>query len=181
MWNIHSLSVSLVDCLLKECEDRKPYREIYEYGLETILSISLNLTIIMILAFMLGIVKNVLCFFLFFVPYRLLFGGAHAKTNTQCIIISNICILGTVYLARAMPVIRGMLVIELVAVGFSMLVDFYYAKVISISKKVICMIVTIGVLLLMNLAFHSYINGICVTLGVLIQAISFYIKIRGSK
>lgn len=181
MWSIHSLSVSLVDCLLKECEDRKTYREIYEYSLEIILSISLNLTIVMILAFMLGIVKNVVCFLLIFIPYRLLFGGAHAKTSTQCIIISNMNILGAVYLARAMPVIKGMLVMELVALGLSMLVDFYYAKIMSISKKVICMIVTIGVLLLLNLAFHSYINGICVTLGVLTQAISVYIKNRGSK
>lgn len=179
MWSIHSLSVSLVDCLLKECEDRKPYRAFYEYSLETILSMSLNLTIIMILAFMLGVVENVACFFLFFVPCRFLFGGAHAKTNARCTIISNICILACVYLARTIPVVRGMLVIELVVLGFSMIVDFYYAKVTSISKKVICIIVPVGVLVLWNLGFHSYVNGICATLGMLTQAISFYIKNRG--
>lgn len=181
MWSIHSLSVSLVDNLLKECEDRKPYRELYEYSLEAILSMSLNLTIIMILAFMLGVAENVACFFLFFIPYRFLFGGAHAKTNIRCIIVSNTCILVSVCLSRAMPVMGGMLVIELVVLSLAMIVDLYYAKVTSIIIKVICTTVSIGVLLLLNLVFHSYVNGMCATLGMLTQAISFYIKNRGER
>ncbi|MBR3771265.1 MAG: accessory gene regulator B family protein [Clostridium sp.] len=179
MWNVHSLSVSLVDCLLKECEDRKPYRELYEYSLETILSMSLNLMVIIIIASILGVMENVAYFFLFFFPYRFLFGGAHAKTNLQCIVISNVCLFVCVYLARAIPVMKGMLVIELSVLSISMVVNFYYARVTSISKRVGCLMIPACLLVIINLGFESYVNGICATLGMLTQAISFYKKIGG--
>ncbi|MDO4281068.1 MAG: accessory gene regulator B family protein [Peptococcaceae bacterium] len=61
---------------------------IYVYGLAGILRTILHLGCALLLAVILGIVPETLCFYLVFIPLRLFAGGHHAKTPGGCLAIS---------------------------------------------------------------------------------------------
>ena len=176
---IHTLSIRLVDWLLLQNEDKKKYREFYDYSMEIILSTVANFLISIGLALVLGIESNVFWYILFFLPYRFLFGGIHAKTHARCIATFAVSMLVNIYVARKIPVTRSMLVIEWIAVLVAHVINYHDGKQASIVKSVACFVLSILVLLWLNLVSGGYTNGICATFALLTQTVLLRIKIRG--
>ena len=62
-------------------------RDIYLYGIETLISLVVNCMILFILALFFHLEKEFLCYLLFFIPLRTYGGGMHAKNHIQCILL----------------------------------------------------------------------------------------------
>lgn len=62
-------------------------KDIYLYGIETLVSLVVNCMILFILAFSFHLEKEFLCYLLFFIPLRTFGGGIHAKNHIQCILL----------------------------------------------------------------------------------------------
>lgn len=62
-------------------------KDIYLYGIETLVSLVVNCTILFILALSFHLEKEFLCYLLFFIPLRTYGGGIHAKNHIQCILL----------------------------------------------------------------------------------------------
>lgn len=178
MSSIHRLSVVIVDSLLKNYEDKKAYRDIYEYGLDIVLSTMCNVFVIIIISLCLGITTHVFWYCLFFLPYRFLFGGIHAKTQFQCIMLTNLCMLAGVGLALNISYTIVTIVFEVLLVIISTGSNFYFAKVKDFARESICILVSVAVLLIINFVWKSYVNGMCAALGMATQAVSFVIKVK---
>lgn len=182
MSSIHRLSVVIVDYLLKNYEDKKVYREIYEYGLDIVLSTMCNVLMILAISLYLGITTHVFWYCLFFLPYRFLFGGIHARTQFQCMVLTNVCILTGVGLALNISYTIATIVLEVLLVIISTGCNCYFAKVKDFIRGGLCFIIPIAVLLMVNFVWKSRVNGMCAALGMATQAVSFVIKVkRGMK
>lgn len=68
--------------------------EIYAYGLELLILPIINLIMVFILAYVIGILPNVFAFLLVFAPFRLWGGGVHLTSSIRCLIVSTIIIVG---------------------------------------------------------------------------------------
>lgn len=181
MFRIHNLAVGLVDSLLIQNEDKGKYRAIYEYSMEIILSTAANLLVSFGLALLLGIESNVFWYILFFLPYRFLFGGVHAKTHARCITTFAMSMLAWIYIARNIPFMGSISAIESIVVIVVNLINYHYGKHASIVKSVTCSVISILVLLWMNLVSEGYTNGICATFALITQTVLLFIKIRGER
>ena len=61
--------------------------DVYLYSIETLLSVVINSVILFILAFLLHLEVEFLCYLVFFIPLRTYGGGIHAKNHLQCILL----------------------------------------------------------------------------------------------
>ena len=68
--------------------------EIYAYGLELLILPVINLIIVSVLAYIIGILPNVFAFLLVFAPFRLWGGGVHLTTSIRCLVVSTVIIVG---------------------------------------------------------------------------------------
>ncbi len=173
---MQKLSIYLVNLLLRNKEDKQSYREIYQYSMEIILSTMANIVTMLVFSLVLGIGDNVFWYCLFFLPFRFLFGGAHAKTHIRCILASNICVLLSVFFAKTIVLTDYLLILEYIVLLVAMLCNFYYGSVTKIGVKVLCLVIPACLLAWLHLILQSYENSVCATLGVLVQAMSFVIK-----
>ena len=178
MSNIHKLSVVIVSYLLKNYEDKKAYQEIYEYGLNIVLSTMCNAFVVLIISLCLGITTHVFWYCLFFLPFRFLFGGIHARTQFQCIVLTNICILAGVGLARNISYTIVTIFIEVLLIVISVGSNCYFARVKDFIRGGLCFIVPISMVLIINFVWNSYVNGMCAALGMAMQAVSFVMKMK---
>ena len=76
------------------------YKDVYLYICEAFISSLINLIIVIILSYILGITKEMLCFFITFIPLRLYGHGAHASTHFRCLILFLISMLTSITLAN---------------------------------------------------------------------------------
>ncbi|MDF2587341.1 MAG: agrB [Anaerocolumna sp.] len=65
----------------------KDEKDICIYGMEILLSTVINLLLLVLIATIFHLQKEILIYSLFFMPLRLYSGGAHAKTHARCISI----------------------------------------------------------------------------------------------
>lgn len=176
MFHIHNLSKRLVDSLLVPFEDKKEYREIYEYSMEVLLSTIVNFVVIIILALLLKIESNVFCYMLFFLPYRFLYGGAHAKTHVRCIGTFVVSMLAWIFVASQIPDTVFLFVVELAVILGVNALDYHNAEKKSIGKTMICIVVSVILLFCINLVSKNCINGLCGVCALITQAVSLEIK-----
>ena len=176
MFRIHNLSKSLVDSLLVPFEEKKKYREIYEYSMEILLSTIANFVVIITLALLLKIESNVFCYMIFFLPYRFLYGGAHAKTHVRCIGTFAVSMLAWIFVARQMPATGFLFVAELAIILCVNALDYFNAEKKSIGKTMICIIISVILLFCINLVSMNWINGLCGVFALITQAISLEIN-----
>ncbi|HWQ76576.1 MAG TPA: accessory gene regulator B family protein [Syntrophomonas sp.] len=73
--------------------------EIYAYAFKLVIMLLLNLAIVIMAAYLLGIVPTVLAFMTVFFPFRAFGGGVHLSALPRCIIVGSLIILGSGYFA----------------------------------------------------------------------------------
>lgn len=72
--------------------------EIIQYGLEAIYITITKTIILFIIAYLLGILKELIIFLPFYILIRMFAFGLHAKTSTQCLISSSLIFLTSTFL-----------------------------------------------------------------------------------
>lgn len=91
----------------------KEDREVYEYGLLIILSNLITVSVLLLLAVLLGIIKEMFCFLTVFISVRHFAGGYHAKRYQSCFVISLVSCLLLVYAGKYLYVKRGLALVLL--------------------------------------------------------------------
>lgn len=85
---MESLSRKLTDYILKKGLIDKCNYEIYLYGFQIFLELSLNILCSIIIAILLDMKMECLLFFLFFIPLRSYNGGLHMERYLSCLLLS---------------------------------------------------------------------------------------------
>ena len=83
---------------MPEIDDEKA--EVINYGLQNIVGEIPKIFLLFIIAFILGILKEVVFMFLVLTPYRGASGGFHLKTHLGCIFGTSIFYCGVVFLSQ---------------------------------------------------------------------------------
>ena len=84
------------DFLISKTEIKQEEREIYYYGFELFWSTFLSVSSMILLAIAFNYVPQIVVFILFFLPIRIVAGGAHASSYRNCWWISNLLAMGCV-------------------------------------------------------------------------------------
>ncbi|MGL6173430.1 MAG: accessory gene regulator B family protein [Cellulosilyticaceae bacterium] len=94
---IRQLAEKTTDVLLNNHIIEKEDYEIYQYGIEMILSNLMNLLTLLILTIILGSYWESVIFLIFLIPIRLYAGGYHANSYLKCnlvFLIFYMCVIG---------------------------------------------------------------------------------------
>ena len=75
--------------------------EVINYGLQNIIGEIPKFFIVLIVAYLFGILKETLVTFFILLPYRCFSGGVHLKTHMGCIISTCLMYCGVAYLAKS--------------------------------------------------------------------------------
>lgn len=76
-------------------------REIYVYGMETILMNVILLTFISAISFFYNGFIHLMCFYVFFLPLRMFAGGYHAKRSENCFVLTIVVYAVTLLIAKS--------------------------------------------------------------------------------
>ncbi len=112
---------------------------VINYGLQNIIGELPKTFLLFIIAFFLGMLKEVLFMLITFLPYREASGGFHLKTHIGCIIGTTLFFCGTVFLAKII-VIESTLkyIITVVAWGLGMIMIKLYAPADTENVPILC-------------------------------------------
>ena len=98
---IDTICTFLTDRIRKEMPEIDDERaEVINYGLQNIVGEIPKIFLLFIIAFILGMLKEVLFMFIVLIPYRGASGGFHLKTHLGCILGTTIFYCGTVFLSQ---------------------------------------------------------------------------------
>ncbi|MDO5292983.1 MAG: accessory gene regulator B family protein [bacterium] len=144
------LADKLTEYLFKGIEQRE-YYETIRYGMELLLSTACNLILTVMIAIVLHIELETIVYCLFFIPYRLFSGGAHASTHTRCFLTFTLSQLASILLSRLLADTVLIKVILILSYGFSLCICCFFAtgtKHLEEEKKQLHKLVSIAILLL---------------------------------
>ena len=96
---MEKISINIVNNYLGITEESDK-RDILIFGVQRVLEDITKIIIILIIAMILNIVTEVLLVFSLMMIYKNFLGGAHAKTNIICTIVSTLECLGPIYFAK---------------------------------------------------------------------------------
>lgn len=91
---INNLSVRITRTLERNHITERENREIYEYGLERMITYSMNILTTCVLGLLLSMFLESLVFSIAFIFMRHSNGGAHAANNLRCYLLSTLAVLG---------------------------------------------------------------------------------------
>lgn len=100
----YNISKKILSCFKIRISNQTE-EDIYLYGIETLLSVIVNSMILCILAFLLDLEKEFLCYLAFFIPLRTYGGGIHAKNHIQCILLFIFFLFSSIIMA--VPISRS--------------------------------------------------------------------------
>ena len=112
---------------MPEVDDERA--EVINYGLQLVIGEIPKTLIIIVIAWMLGVLKLTILGLLFILPYRTVSGGVHLKTHIGCIVATSLFYVGNAFLSKTIviePTFIKYLIIALVWV-FSMIMIKLYA------------------------------------------------------
>ena len=129
---IASVSRKIAQYIYNKNDEKKTSIEVYRYGVEVLLSISINTLLILILGWILNIFIEIAIFMLAFGLLRVLAGGYHAKTHLSCFLIYISTAVPTILFIRyfQMPLFQQLLFIELLCL-VSLFLVYKFAPVDS--------------------------------------------------
>lgn len=140
---IDKITEALTNRIRKEMPDVDDERaEVINYGLQILLGEVPKIFIMLIIAYLLGVLKESLITFLILLPYRGASGGFHLKTHIGCIVTTTAFYCGTALLAKNIILEDITKYILAIAVGvFGIIMIKLYApadteEVPIISKKI---------------------------------------------
>jgi len=87
---IHCFAISLAKCWATRGVIKESDIDIYQYGLELVISTGINVFIMIGISFAFGRFLIVLPYLLGFIPLRLFAGGYHAKNHLLCILFNTV-------------------------------------------------------------------------------------------
>ena len=95
----------LCDKLTKKIQNKMPEideerAEVINYGLQLVLGEIPKTLLILIIAYMLGVLKLTILSLLFIMPYKTFSGGVHLKTHIGCIIATSLFYIGNAILSK---------------------------------------------------------------------------------
>lgn len=106
---------------------------VYRYGFELLISTVLNISGILLISIILGVIEGAMLFCLAFIPLRLVAGGYHAKHHWSCIFGFNVIFFGFIMLHHYMN-IEYALPYSLAAIAVSALLVWSLAPVEAVNK-----------------------------------------------
>lgn len=98
------ISNKLTDYVLKKGVIKEDSYDIYQYGVQCFLEITLNILCSIIIALSLGMLIECILFFVFFIPLRSYSGGIHMKTYFSCLFFSCIILISTLLAVKYVTV-----------------------------------------------------------------------------
>lgn len=144
--------------------DQPEYYGVIRYGMELMISTIGNLVLTILIAVLLHIETEMFVYCLFFIPYRLLSGGAHASTHMRCFLTFTICSLGSIFVSRLLVNDRVLIAVLILCYVFSFWVGCLYStstKKMDEKKKKRHKKISIGILIA---------DGFLIGMGVVIAA-----------
>lgn len=171
----------VIDKLMRYITNRKELDEdskaIIKYGLESIYILITKLTFIFIVAWILGIFKEMLIFLLLFNVIRTYAHGLHATKSYICLIVSTVCFIGLPYISKII-VIPNMLKLIL-GIILTLLIfknspaDTHKRPIVSkkIRKKLKIKSTIIAIIFVMVSFFTSNFISNCLLLSLLLEVI----------
>lgn len=158
--------------------------EVINYGLQLVVGEVPKIFIMLLIAYLLGILKLSIISILIIMPYRTFAGGFHLKTHIGCIVATTLMYCGNVILSKAI-ILETVLFKQLLVLGiwgFSMFMIKLYApadteNVPIISKKTrkvkqIMSYITMTITLIIGLFLPNTTISNMLIFGVLIETLS---------
>lgn len=108
---------------------------VYRYGYTLMFELFMNICISVFLGVVLGCIGEVIFFLCIFIPLRSFCGGYHAKKAWQCMLLSNVAVIGAVYVARVLVEQEIPMPVWILVEFVSVLVVVFLAPVDSQSKR----------------------------------------------
>ena len=106
---------------------------VYKYGFELLISTVLNISGILLISIVLGVIEGAVLFCMAFIPLRLAAGGYHAKHHWSCILGFNVIFFGFIMLHLYMNT-KYALPYSLAAIAVSALLALSLAPVEAVNK-----------------------------------------------
>ncbi len=100
VWLSRKLAGAMVDAGAASKENR----EVYEYGLEILLSTAASVVCVLLAGAVLGKLLETLAFLVVFIALRSVAGGFHAATHLRCFLLTMAAYAASIALGFAMPV-----------------------------------------------------------------------------
>lgn len=94
------LSIKLTDYILARGVIEESEFEIYQYGFQRFLELSINIMCSIIIAVLLDMKLECIVFFLFFIPLRSYSGGFHMKRYISCLLLSCLSLAGILCIVK---------------------------------------------------------------------------------
>ncbi len=94
------LSIKLTDYILTKGVITENEYEIYQYGFQRFLELSINIMCSIIIAILLNMKLECIAFFLFFIPLRSYSGGFHMKHYLSCLFLSCLSLTGILCIVK---------------------------------------------------------------------------------
>lgn len=118
---MEKIAERLVKRLLRENMISESMMEIYQYGLVRLLEIGCAVLTSFVICLGMGMLKEGILFFLFFIPLRSYLGGFHMEKYWQCYIMSCFTLLAVLAITRVvsldMRVSAGLIVAASIGIG----------------------------------------------------------------
>ena len=95
-----SVSQRIANALVRYGNGSEANVDIYEYGIQALLSFAINAVVTVILGVLFGVVSELILFFIPFALHRSISGGYHAKTWWGCVVFSGIVIAFVILLCK---------------------------------------------------------------------------------
>lgn len=175
---MEKIAEKLAKLLVRENVISDSMLEIYQYGLVRMLEIGVAVLTGFLMCLTMGMLKEGIIFFIFFVPLRSYLGGIHLKKYWQCYIMSCLTLLAVLMITRFvsldMRVSSGLLVLTSISIGL----EAKREQKESESKKYACVVWGVLVVLLVAMGFCLIWNQesilvllCCVTMIVLVSKV----------
>ncbi len=104
MFSYTELAEKLISLAGIDWHGRENQRSACRYGLETLIALVVNFTIVLTVGFLLGIMKEVLVYLFAWGGLRLFAGGKHAENHRSCITTYTITMLVVIYGCRYLSI-----------------------------------------------------------------------------
>lgn len=118
---MEKIAEKLAKLLVRENVISDSMLEIYQYGLVRMLEIGVAVLTGFVMCLTLGMLKEGIIFFIFFVPLRSYLGGIHLKKYWHCYIVSCFTLLLVLIMSRIVPFdmlfSAGMIIIASIGIG----------------------------------------------------------------
>lgn len=118
---MEKIAEKLAKLLIRENVISDSMLEIYQYGLVRMLEIGVAVLTGFVMCLTMGMLKEGIIFFIFFVPLRSYLGGIHLKKYWQCYIVSCFTLLLVLIVSRIVPFdmlfSAGMIIIASIGIG----------------------------------------------------------------